>query len=57
MAGMKPSRELIEGWRRQALSDLRNAEFGAHDVCVLLCQRDAEWAEEVLDGALSDDSG
>ena len=41
MAGMKPSRELIEAWRKQALSDLRNArrnaEFGAHDVCVLLC--------------------
>ena len=46
MADMEPSGELIDGWRRQALSDLRNArrnaEMGAHDVCVLLCQQAAE---------------
>jgi len=43
---MRPSRDLIDAWRRQAESDLRNAhrnaEIGAHDVCVLLCQQAAE---------------
>ena len=46
MGGMKPTPEGIKAWRRQAESDLRNArrnaEIGAHDVCVLLCQQAAE---------------
>jgi HEPN domain-containing protein len=43
---MRPSEEQIDAWRRQAESDLRNArhnaESGAHDVCVFLCQQAAE---------------
>jgi len=43
---MKPTPEFIGAWRRQAESDLRNArrnaEIGAYDVCVLLCQQAAE---------------
>ena len=46
MGGMKPTPEGIKAWRRQAESDLRNArlnaEMGAHDICVLLCQQAAE---------------
>lgn len=46
MGEPKPTREQIDAWRRQAQSDLRNArrnaEIGAHDVCVLLCQQAME---------------
>ncbi len=46
MPAMKPTEEQIDAWCRQAESDLRNArhnaESGAHDVCVFLCQQAAE---------------